>query len=473
MKHASKGQGKHKKIGGSVSGALAKKLIPKSKYKIKAPYSMKPKGVCLHNTANNASAANEISYMRGNNRQVSYHVAVDDKEAIQAIPFNRNAWHAGDGGSGLGNRSYIGVEICYSKNGGKRFRAAEVRAAAVVAGLLAKFGGDLRTHRSFSGKDCPHRTSMKRFRALVKKARAGVLTTGSKSKSKKGKKKGKKASAKKGTRRADLKYVVKRGDTLGAIAHRYHTSVSRLARYNHISNPNFIRVGQVIRVPGKGKVKHHSKSKKKAKKSQGKKIKSFKARKYVVRRGDTLGAIAHRYRTSVSRLARYNHISNPNFIRVGQVIRIPGGGGKRHSKGKARSKKHSHATGKGSRAAKRAVQWALNRLGSHRYNNLCQAFVNDAVNYGLGRGTRRMPSAKAAEARWGKHRNRSGIPKGAAIYFKSFTKMGRRYGHVGLSDGRGNVIHAALGVRKQSLSSSRLNRWCRFSSWGWQGGIRL
>ncbi|MGD2197433.1 N-acetylmuramoyl-L-alanine amidase [Lysinibacillus fusiformis] len=64
-------------------------------------------------------AANEISYMIGNNNQVSYHVAVDDKEVIQAIPFNRSAWHCGEGGGSTdpnalkkGNRLSIGIEIC-------------------------------------------------------------------------------------------------------------------------------------------------------------------------------------------------------------------------------------------------------------------------------------------------------------------------------------------------------------------------
>ncbi|WP_373691010.1 peptidoglycan recognition protein family protein, partial [Pseudomonas aeruginosa] len=83
----------------------------------------------IHNTSNDASAANEVAYMLSNNNQTSYHYAVDDKEAVQAIPLNRNAWHAGDGGSGTGNRKSIGIEICYSKSGGSRFDKAEKNAA--------------------------------------------------------------------------------------------------------------------------------------------------------------------------------------------------------------------------------------------------------------------------------------------------------------------------------------------------------
>ncbi|MHB8874702.1 MAG: phage tail tip lysozyme [Myxococcaceae bacterium] len=44
-------------------------------------------------------------------------------------------------------------------------------------------------------------------------------------------------------------YTVRSGDTLSRLAARYHTSVSALARTNHISNPNLIRVGQRLTVP--------------------------------------------------------------------------------------------------------------------------------------------------------------------------------------------------------------------------------
>lgn len=69
--------------------------VPSSKYSIKAPYAMSPIGITVHNTANDASAINEVTYMRNNNAEVSYHVAVDDKNVVLAVPFNRNAWHAG------------------------------------------------------------------------------------------------------------------------------------------------------------------------------------------------------------------------------------------------------------------------------------------------------------------------------------------------------------------------------------------
>src|SRR6476619_6353489 len=45
---------------------------------------------------------------------------------------------------------------------------------------------------------------------------------------------------------------------------------------------------------------------------------------YTVRSGDTLSQIASRYPSSVSALAKANHISNPNLIRIGQKLTVPG-----------------------------------------------------------------------------------------------------------------------------------------------------
>lgn len=114
---------------------------------------------------------------------MSFHIAVDDKEAIQGIPFNRNAWHAGDGGSGTGNRKYIAIEICYSKSGGTRFTNAEKNAAKLTAQLLKKYGwniNNVKKHQDFSGKYCPHRTldlGWQRFLNMISAELGGSSTT--------------------------------------------------------------------------------------------------------------------------------------------------------------------------------------------------------------------------------------------------------------------------------------------------------
>lgn len=139
---------------------IVKKIVPKSKYPIKCPYSMTPTRIVVHNTANDASALNEISYMTNNNNETSFHYAVDDKQIVQGIEENRNAWHASDG-NGKGNREGIAIEICYSKSGGDRFIKAEQNAVDLIVDILKRYGWGIdkvTKHQDYTNKYCPHRT---------------------------------------------------------------------------------------------------------------------------------------------------------------------------------------------------------------------------------------------------------------------------------------------------------------------------
>ena len=139
---------------------IRQNLVDSSKYNIKCPHEMNAEFIVVHNTANDASANNEIEYMKSNNNKVSFHYAVDDTEIVQGIPENRNAWHAGDG-NGNGNRKGIAIEICYSKSGGERFDKAEENAAEFIASKLKEKGWTIdkvKKHQDFANKYCPHRT---------------------------------------------------------------------------------------------------------------------------------------------------------------------------------------------------------------------------------------------------------------------------------------------------------------------------
>lgn len=101
-------------------------------------------------------------------------------------------------------------------------------------------------------------------------------------------------------------YEVKPGDTLSAIASRHGVSLQRILANNEIANPNLIFPGQDIVIPGEG---------------------GGAARTHTVARGETLAKIAQRYEASLSRLAEVNDLSDPNLIRIGQKLTIPGAGG--------------------------------------------------------------------------------------------------------------------------------------------------
>ena len=149
---------------------IKQNLVAQDIYSIKCPYSMTAEFIVVHNTANDATAENEVAYMIGNKNQVSFHYAVDDQEVVQGIPINRNAWACGDGANGKGNRKGIQVEICYSKSGGTRFDQAEKNAAHFIATLLRERGWGIekvKKHQDFSNKYCPHRTLDKGWNGFI------------------------------------------------------------------------------------------------------------------------------------------------------------------------------------------------------------------------------------------------------------------------------------------------------------------
>jgi predicted chitinase/LysM repeat protein len=113
-------------------------------------------------------------------------------------------------------------------------------------------------------------------------------------------------------------YTVKAGDSLSLIADRYGVSggYQKLAQYNGITNPNIISIGQKIRIPGTTSPQTVTTSTQSSSSSDT---------VYIVKSGDSLSAIASRFSVAggYQALAKYNNISNPNIISVGQQIRIP------------------------------------------------------------------------------------------------------------------------------------------------------
>ncbi|MGE9751349.1 N-acetylmuramoyl-L-alanine amidase [Bacillus inaquosorum] len=237
--------------------AVKKNLVSEAKYALKCPNYLDAEYITIHNTYNDASAANEVSYMIGNTSSTSFHFAVDDKEVRQGIPTDRNAWHTGDGKNGTGNRKSIGVEICYSKSGGAKYYAAEKLAIKFVAQLLKERGWGIdrvRKHQDWSGKYCPHRIlSEGRWDEVKAAIEAELKTLGGKTTSK---------SASSVPKASGSTYTVKKGDTLSAIAKEHGVSVANLQGWNNIKDPNKIIVGQKLKLEGSSASSTKSSSKK-------------------------------------------------------------------------------------------------------------------------------------------------------------------------------------------------------------------
>lgn len=153
---------------------IRENLLSSAKYDLKVPVESCAKDmkyIIVHNTANDASAANEVAYMIRNDSSTSFNAAVDDKEIVIGIPLSRGAFAAGQRD---GNAHGIHIEICYSLSGGTRFDKAEKNAAEYIAQLLKERKWDIshvKKHQDFDGKYCPHRTLDKgwqRFLNMVK-----------------------------------------------------------------------------------------------------------------------------------------------------------------------------------------------------------------------------------------------------------------------------------------------------------------
>jgi LysM repeat protein len=106
-------------------------------------------------------------------------------------------------------------------------------------------------------------------------------------------------------------YIVRRGDTLRILAARYGTTVNYLASLNGLRNPDFIWVGESLRVP--------SSSSGTPEQTQG------STTVHVVQRGEYLAQIAWKYGTTASAIARANNLINPSLLYVGQRLVIPTG----------------------------------------------------------------------------------------------------------------------------------------------------
>ena len=100
---------------------------------------------------------------------------------------------------------------------------------------------------------------------------------------------------------AEKFHVVQKNETLGGIARKYGVSTSALQAINGISNPNLLYVGKKLKIPSGASSEIT----------------------YVVKKGESLGSIASRFRVKTSTLALINRIERPDLIKVGQKLTVP------------------------------------------------------------------------------------------------------------------------------------------------------
>jgi membrane-bound lytic murein transglycosylase D len=124
-----------------------------------------------------------------------------------------------------------------------------------------------------------------------------------------------------------VRYLVEPGDTLGSIARANGISAQRLAAANGIDDPRRLKPGQALVIPngdGNGPVAAAEPPAPEAAKPAPKAQPKPAAKRYAVKRGDTLASIARAHGTTPQALQTANGVKNPRSLRPGQKLTIPG-----------------------------------------------------------------------------------------------------------------------------------------------------
>ncbi len=123
---------------------------------------------------------------------------------------------------------------------------------------------------------------------------------------------------------ATTTYVVAKGDTLSHIASRYGVTVAEIMTLNGIGNPNTIRIGQKLVLPGEVDLDKPVKPAAAPTAPKPNKTLPAGSNAYVVQPGDCLSVIASKAGVSTKALREANSLSGDTIF-VGQTLAIPGG----------------------------------------------------------------------------------------------------------------------------------------------------
>lgn len=96
-----------------------------------------------------------------------------------------------------------------------------------------------------------------------------------------------------------IEYSVVSGDTLSSIGEQFLVSVEALAYVNEISNEDFLKPGQLLKIPPTNGIIH------------------------AVKSGDTVSSIADKYQVSPQAIVDFNYLNEPYLLSIGQELVVP------------------------------------------------------------------------------------------------------------------------------------------------------
>ena len=111
-------------------------------------------------------------------------------------------------------------------------------------------------------------------------------------------------------------YTVQKGDTYYSISKKYNISLQELYSVNGIDENDVLKVGQVLKIPGKSTAENTSEKSTTT-------VSTAKTSNYEVVAGDTLYSISKKFGTTVDNLRSLNGLTESSVLKIGQVLKVP------------------------------------------------------------------------------------------------------------------------------------------------------
>ena len=111
-------------------------------------------------------------------------------------------------------------------------------------------------------------------------------------------------------------YTVQKGDTYYSISKKYNISLQELYSANGIDENDVLKVGQVLKIPGKSTAENTSEKSTTT-------VSTAKTSNYEVVAGDTLYSISKKFGTTVDNLRSLNGLTESSVLKIGQVLKVP------------------------------------------------------------------------------------------------------------------------------------------------------
>lgn len=271
------------------------------------------------------------------------------------------------------------------------------------------------------------------------------------------------------------KHTIKKGETLSTIARKHHTTVAAVRTINGLKKGDVIQYGNVLHIPTNTYVSNTGMDTKPA--------------KYVIKKGDTLSAIAKKHHTSIVKVRKANGLRKNATLKIGKILEVP-----QNKKSITFAKVNNKASSKkmatvlsgldtislNEKKAKKSNTFAFSdvsvssnkkdadkcvRITSAAKEKLGKRYVWGAsgngntydcssfVKYVYKRNGIDLPRTSINQSKFGKHIERSQLKKGDLIFFD--TSKGRRgyVNHVGIYLGDNKFIHASSAKKQVVITS--------------------